>query len=517
MTMRHTANAAVAMLVAAAPAARADDWPMWGGSPDRNMVSTEKNIPASFDPGKFKKGSDKIDPATTKNVRWVGKLGSLAYGNPTVANGRVYVGTNNRSPRDSRFEGDYSLLYCFDEKTGEFLWQFTAPKLGAGKVSDWEYVGICSSPAIDGDRVYFASNRCEIVCVDAQALSDGNDGFQKEGQYMAGPSNEPVAVKPSFDADIIWKYDMRKKLGVFPHNITSTSPLVTGGRVYAATANGQDWSHTNIPSPLAPAMIALDKKTGKLVGEENAGISKRVLHSNWSSPTLARFDGKRRIIFGGGDGYCYAFNPKTKKSPRGYSVFPTDWKVDANRPEMRKVLEKEKYPHPKGASDIIATPVYKDGKVYVAVGQDPHHGEGIGNLAAIDVKSGSKVWQYKEIDRTMATAAVHKGLVYIPDYTGIIHCVDAKTGEQVWTHDVLSHIWGSPLVVDGKVFIGNRAGELLVLATGRKKKVLNTINMNSAITSTPIAANGTLYVATGMNLYAVAKQKKGGAAEEASE
>ena len=42
---------------------------------------------------------------------------------------------------------------CLDEKTGELKWQLVIPKLGAGKVSDWEYIGICSSAAVEGDKV----------------------------------------------------------------------------------------------------------------------------------------------------------------------------------------------------------------------------------------------------------------------------------------------------------------------------------------------------------------------------
>src|SRR5882724_2325320 len=94
----------------AAVAARGDDWPTWGGSPARNMVSREKKLPASADPGKPATEGGPIDPATTKNVRWVAKIGSAAYGNPAVAGGRVYVGTNNGSPRLAKYQGDYSIL-----------------------------------------------------------------------------------------------------------------------------------------------------------------------------------------------------------------------------------------------------------------------------------------------------------------------------------------------------------------------------------------------------------------------
>ncbi|MGE4551284.1 MAG: PQQ-binding-like beta-propeller repeat protein, partial [Opitutales bacterium] len=93
-------------LVALAPTAtRAADWPMWGGDGSRNMVSLEKDVTLDFVPGRMD-DDEKVDMKTTKNVKWIAKLGSQAYGNVTVADGRVYVGTNNESPRDSDKKGD---------------------------------------------------------------------------------------------------------------------------------------------------------------------------------------------------------------------------------------------------------------------------------------------------------------------------------------------------------------------------------------------------------------------------
>src|SRR5689334_16195709 len=87
----------IGALAVTAAVVRATDWPMWGHGPSRNMVSDEKGLPDSFDAGKYKPGTEEIDMATTKNVLWVAKLGSQAYGNPTVAGGKVFVGTNNES------------------------------------------------------------------------------------------------------------------------------------------------------------------------------------------------------------------------------------------------------------------------------------------------------------------------------------------------------------------------------------------------------------------------------------
>src|ERR1041384_3028112 len=87
------------------------DWPMWGGTPDRNMVSPMKGIPTSW------------DIKTKKNVKWMANLGSQSYGNPVVAGGQVYVGTNNELVRNPKEGGDRGVLMCFRESDGRFLSQ----------------------------------------------------------------------------------------------------------------------------------------------------------------------------------------------------------------------------------------------------------------------------------------------------------------------------------------------------------------------------------------------------------
>ena len=260
------------------------DWPVWTRNGSGNLYSPEKNLPEKFEPGEFIIGTENIDMSTTKNVRWISKLGSQSYGNTTVSNGKVYIGTNNESPRDKRHIGDRGIVYCLDEKTGAFEWQLVVPKLGAGKVSDWEYLGICSSPAVEGNRVYVVANSCEILCLDTEGFKNGNQGFQGEGKFMVDKGKSSLEPN-NLDADIIWRYDMREELGVFPHNIASSSILIIGDLLFCTTSNGQDWSHLNIPAPLSPCIIALNKKDGTLAGEEAEGIGKAILHCNWSSPS----------------------------------------------------------------------------------------------------------------------------------------------------------------------------------------------------------------------------------------
>src|SRR5689334_10118451 len=95
-------------------AAVAADWPQWGGTPARNMVSEEKGLPLEVNPGEVDEKTGKLDTKDAKGLKWVARLGTFAFGNPTVAGGKVFVGTNNESPRDPRLKGDYSCLYCLD-------------------------------------------------------------------------------------------------------------------------------------------------------------------------------------------------------------------------------------------------------------------------------------------------------------------------------------------------------------------------------------------------------------------
>lgn len=500
MMTTHT-TLALAVLLCPLPLAAAD-WPEWGGDPSKNMIAEGPALPVEFASGE-EDDEGMVDLSTTENCRWVARLGSESYGTPTIANGRVLVGTNNERPRNPKIVGDRGVVMCFSEKTGEFQWQMTVPKLPGGEAVDWEFLGICSSTLQDGDLGYVITNRCEVACLDLKGLGDGNDGFADEGQYMAGPGEKPAETGPT-DADIVWVYDMRAEVGVEPHNITSSSPALVAGRVIATTSNGEDVEHSEMTAPKAPALVALDAKTGKLTGREASGISERTFHCNWSSPAVGKSQGKDAVFFGAGDGFLYAFDPTGAEDGKLGEL----WRYDANPKEYRLDDDgaERDYPSYKGPSEIVGTPVFAGGRVYVAIGQDPEHGDGLGMLSCVDADTGKAIWTYKGVTRSLSTPAVRDGLVYLSDFSGQIHCVDAQSGEEVWKHDTLSRIWGSTLVADGKVYIGTEDGELIILKAGRTLEELGIVEFSGPIFSSPVAANGTLYVQTQSHLFAFAKE-----------
>ncbi|MFT5467093.1 MAG: outer membrane protein assembly factor BamB [Verrucomicrobiales bacterium] len=524
-TILRLAAAAGAIVATTAMA----DWAQWGGNNTKNMVSDVTGLPEEMHAGEGKTLEEIT--ASAKGLKWVAKLGSQTYGTPTIGEGWVLAGTNNEDPRNPAIKGDRGVVMAFDEASGEFKWQMITPKLGAGKVSDWEFLGMCSSPLIADGKGYVVTNRGEVICFDLDGMADGNDGpYKDETTYMSkgldGASKEAVVEAGATELDIIWGYDLRSELGVFPHNVTSSSVATDGEKLFVTTSNGVDWSHINIPAPLAPCLIVLDMKTGELVGEEGSGIGDRIMHCNWSSPGYVDHDGQKTIIFGAGDGFVYFLDPAAEKDEEGFDILPELYKFDANKKSYRfdDSGEPIKYATYDGPNEIIATPVYYDGVVYAAIGQDPEHGEGVGLLSAIKADSRGEgnadedaIWTYDGVKRTISSPSVTEDYVFLADYSGVLHCVDRKTGELIWIHDTLSHIWGSTLVADGKVFLGNEDGELVVInadksadANGDGKvkgdEVLMTVEFPAPIYSSPVAANGVLYVTTQTHLYAFGKK-----------
>jgi outer membrane protein assembly factor BamB len=335
--------------------------------------------------------------------------------------------------------------------------------------------------------LYYVSNRAELVAADTEGFMD------KEND---GPYTEETD-KGETDADFIWKLDLMEELDVFVHNLAASSPLIVGDLIYINTGNGVDEGHINIPSPQAPSFIAVNKKTGKVVWEDNSP-GEQILHGQWSEPSYGVIGGKPMVIFAGGSGWLYAFEPLTGKPLWQFDLNPKDavWELGGSGTR----------------NYVIAAPAIADGKVFIGVGQDPEHGEAPGHLYAIDPTVGTGditakavVWTLgvDKFNRTLSTVSVVNGLVYASDLSGNVYCIDEKTGQIYWKYEAFAAIWGSPYAVDGKIYIGDEDGDVAILKQGKTKQVIAEINMGTAVYTTPRAHNGVLFVTTRENLYAI--------------
>lgn len=616
------------------------DWNQWGGTSFRNNTPIAKNIPTDWNPGSFdrKTGVWKKDG---ENIKWVTAVGSQTYGNPVIASGHVFVGTNNNGNYIKRYPAtppdnvDLGVLLCFDEKTGNFLWQHSCEKLPTGRVHDWPQQGICAAPYVEGERAWIVTSRGEVVCLDVKGFHDGEDDGEQnmpaklfemmkaedptmdkvapaiaalgEGKInddlraqftkycgevpadvavtaieagkkwsftanvggaerkimlvAAGPkliASKILSIADKDESDVIWTYDMMKELGSSQHNMCSTSITALGDILFICTGNGVDESHINIPAPKAPSFFAIDKNTKEVYWTDNTP-GENIIHGQWSSPAVATLGGVPQVIFGGGDGWLYSFKADKGKDGKPEML----WKFDLNPKEAKWVLGG------RGTrNEPIGTPVVYDGLVYIAVGQDPEHGEGIGHVYCIDpTKRGdvsevlavkrdnpkeivpprrlvgviaeegevtvpnpnnAAVWHFSEQDRdgdgevsfeeqmhrTIGTVAIQNDLLFLADFSGLFHCFNAKTGKVLWVHDMLAASWGSPLIVDGHVYMGDEDGDVVVFeCKGEKHEPIAEINMGNSIYSSPVVANGVLFIANKTHVFAIQKPNSAVAAK----
>ena len=484
----------VAILCFHVPAA---DQAQWAERYTRNMVSTESGLPQTF------------SPETGENVKWAVSPGNKTYGSPTIADGRVYIGANNVQPRDPRHQGDRGVLLCLDESDGSLQWQLVVPRLSDDKYKDWPMISMSSPPTVEGDRAYTVTNRFEVVCLDVHGQKNGNGGpFVDEGTHMVPEGDTPLAVT-ALDADILWLVDLQHQHGIHPHDSAYSSILVDGPYLYLNSGNGVDNTHQVIRQPDAPGLMVLEKATGRLVGRDREGMAPRTVHGTWSSPSMGMVNGNRCVFFGGGDGVCYAFEAlDTGTMPEDVQTLKLVWRFDMDPTAPKENVHDYLNNRDVSPSNIKGMPVFYRDRIYVTGGGDIWWGKEKSWLKCIDATGQGDItptgamWSYEMAHHSCSTPAIADGLLFVTDCAGLLHCLDAETGQPYWTHQFKRDLWGSALVADGKVYAGSLGGDFCIFAAANVKQLLADIKLDAPVSSTPVAANGVLYVTTLKTLYA---------------
>jgi outer membrane protein assembly factor BamB len=494
-------------------AAHAADWPSWGGQPARNMVSeTEKGLPDGYALG-IETDNDSIKLSATKNIKWVAKLGNKTFGSPVVSQGKIYIGTTGVPSTNA-------TILCLDEKTGRELGRFICRR-PQGRGENW---GVCSTPTVEGDRLYFVTPYFEAVCVDLSS-------------WLTAAT---AASGADSDKHVVWRYDMGEKLQSVVDHAASCSVLVHGDFVYVCTGNGRYKNKKQPFYPLTPSFVVFHKRTGQLVARDDEQLGEQTWRGQWSSPSLATVNGKTQILFAGGNSICYAFEPvdpaaqvapdrwvtttlrgpivcfidvenkdTARLTPAEYAkkfnplppaqkpalplVFrfsnklpaltPVDsvpsakvpdvpllkkiWWFDClpqeyrNAPFYAHQCKGDGQPHP---CDIIATPVFYRNRVYVAIGGDPNHGlqNSRGNLVCID-----------------------------PTKTG-----DITQGGKVWSYDKLNATLTTMAITDGLVFVIDEASVVHCLDadTGQNYWTYALKSDRGLLSSALLVADGKVFV-----------------------
>ena len=544
------------LLLASVAAGHAADWPSWGGQPSRNMAcDSASGLPDWYAPA-TKKSAGKIDLSATRNIKWVARLDHKTFGSPIVSQGRVFIGTAGDGPEDARIQ-------CFDEQSGKPLGTFVC---GPSQAKTDNF-GVCSTPTVEGDRLYFVAPFPEVMCVDLKSWLD------------------PSAAAGDSARHLVWRHDMTRSMPILQDHVASCSVLVHGDFVYACTGNGR-YKFAGKPfHPLTPSLIALDKRTGQLVARDDEQIGEQLWRGQWSSPSLATVNGKDQILFATGNGFCYAFEPAdpaakvipdrwvttTLRGPivhyidvkgkdtgglapaeyaRKFNVLaaapkpalpvefrysidlpvttPVDsiptarlpdvpilkkiWWFDCLPPEYRNAPF---YAHgttgdgKKHPCDIIATPVCYRNRVYVAIGGDPVHGskDSKGLLVCIDATLTGDVTRRGMV---WSYDGMNASLSTVAVTNGLVFAIDETSVIHCLDADSGRKYWSYALQDDkGEinsallVADGKVFAGNTILAANKQLNILSTIDNATHSSSVPCIANGVLFTVMGKSLWAV--------------
>ncbi len=501
----------------------AEDWPALGRDRSRNSVSPERNPPLTWQvkDGSLRRANPDVETKTLedRNIRWSADFQGRVYASPVVSQGLVWIGMAEWKAN----EKSGGVLRCFRESDGSLVYERHSEPLPL-RVHDSGWTGLGGSPLVEGDNLWYVTNRWEVVCLDIGPL------LRSEG-----PPQER------------WLVDLAKEFGVFPRAASMGPPRhcsiapSLGDRIFITTGNGVDDSHVKVPAPLAPALVCLDKNNGKpLWTDHSPGAN--VHFTEAGSPLVAEIAGRTQVIVPQGDGWLRSFDPANGK---------VLWVFDLNHKEAILGLGGQMT-----RNEGWSPPVLYEDRIYVTTGQMAENGEGIGRLLCLDptksgdisaelavdkdgkplpprriqaviAKDGERaivnpnsgvIWEMdnsakefeRQFHRSLSSVAIQDGLLIAVDASSMVHCLDARTGKWHWSHDLLSNCYATPLVVDGNIFLADEDGFVSHFRLSADRKVAiptggspDAINMAKSIYSSPIFANGTLYVATEGKLFAI--------------
>ncbi|WP_149912767.1 outer membrane protein assembly factor BamB family protein [Sphingobacterium cavernae] len=141
---------------------------------------------------------------------------------------------------------------------------------------------------------------------------------------------------------------------------------------------------------------------------------------------------------------------------------------------------------------IYSTPAVANGIVMV--------GSSDNFIYAVNSKTGKEIWKVQADHAVLGSPNIYKGKVYIGASDGIFRCIDLKSGKVVWTYDqVKNYVSTLPTIADGKVIFGSWGNGFYALDvnTGRLVWEWNnghTNRMFSAAACYPVVANNRVFI-----------------------
>jgi len=220
-------------------------------------------------------------------------------------------------------------------------------------------------------------------------------------------------------------------------------------------------------------VIALDKKTGKTAWTHHRAFDFQTTNGDrkkaYGTPSIITHKGLKQLIA------------------------PAAVATEALNPLTGKLLWTART----GGMNASARPVYGKGLVFVT--------NGMGRMSAIVPEGKGKIaWSSKRGVPKKSSLILDGDLLYMVSDLGVATCVDARSGTPHWTSRLGGNYAASPILSRGRIYFFNQDGDIPVIATGKKFKLLARNKLADGFMASAAIAGDSLILRTKSALYRIA-------------
>jgi outer membrane protein assembly factor BamB len=359
----------------------------------------------------------------SENVRWKVPLEGAGVSAPVVWQDRVFL-----TASDGRLS-DRLHVYCFHRDDGRILWH--ARFFGSAQPEGQFPPGgmAVPTPATDGRRLYALFGTGDLVCLD-------------------------------FDGKPVWVRSLAQEYGPFRNRWgMGASPLLVGELLVVQVDHwGQSY------------LLGLEAATGA-----NRWRTERDAAVNWSSPIVARVNGKSQIITTG------------THRVRGYDPDGGTelWRV--------RGMQQQCIPSPIVCGNRVYAVSGRSGYT-LAIRLDGSHG---------DLTQSHIIWKKTRGSSYVTSPVCYQGHYYLVREDGLGTCLDAATGKEVWQERMGGEYRASLLAGDGKIYFTSVQGVVSVVKAGPEFQLLAKNDLGENIVASPAVSESQLFIRGAGHLFCI--------------
>jgi outer membrane protein assembly factor BamB len=479
---------AAVLLAHSANMTQADEpvWPQFRGPNCSGLAAEGQNPPAKFGP--------------EQNALWKTSV-PLGHSSPCIWKGHIFLTGFDKEKQELQ-------VFCIERSSGKIRWNQVAPVEQIEKVHSVSNPA-AGTPAADGERVYVYFGSCGLLSYDFE----GNQQWTvplPNPKTRFGHSTSPIVCG---------------ELVILSRDVSDGPHLLAVDRRSGETVweHTREWGRASQATPVVWAEQLVIHKRGELVAHDPADGSKiwsaSLTTQGTSTPAVGNnvFFVSAWMNFGEPDQRVKLpdFQTLVEKNDKdgdkmiSESEFPDDLAI-ARRPEVGNVEDAQWYLKQYFRGFDRSKDGLIDETEWSRIARSASQMVREHGLAAIkaggkdDVTSTHILWQEKTNVAEVPSPLYCDGRVYMIKNGGIVSCMDAESGKLLYRERLgaAGPYYSSPICANGKIYIASGKGIVTVFATGDELQVLAKNDLKEQIFATPAVVDNKLYVRTVKDMYA---------------